>query len=366
MLMTTRSITILGAGPTGLSAALALDARGHTVRILERNDANTTESRAVAVNRRSLLHLATVGACEEILATAEILRHVKFFTNGKLLADLDIPQPASGPPSAVALPQSVTEKILAARLQERGVEIEWETEALEVSQTPGEATVRATRPSGEIIITSDFVLGADGSRSITRKSLGVGFHGHRYEGDWSLFDAELDWPWPGVQLVAHLNDPSGIFLMVTLGDGRHRIIGNSLDLEARASKVIPVGKISWRNEFTLSERCVDSFGAGRIWLAGDAAHIHSPVGGMGMNLGIDDAFDFAETIRTGDFAAYDRRRLNAADAVMKRADRGLRLMTSRNPVVRLIRNAAIRIVSASPFIRRRLARAVFASDAQRP
>ncbi|MGI9387221.1 MAG: FAD-dependent oxidoreductase [Methyloligellaceae bacterium] len=361
--MITRSITILGAGPTGLSAALALKTRGHTVRILERNDANTTESRAVAVNRRSLQHLAKVGADEKILEAAETLYHAKFFHNGKPLTTLDIPQPPTGHPAAVLLPQSTTESILVGHLREKGINIEWETEAIEVSQTADNATVRASGPAGTVEIQSDYILGADGSRSITRKALDVGFSGQQYEGQWSLIDAELKWPWPGIQIAAHFNDPAQVIFMITLGDGRHRVISNVPDLEGAVSQLMTVGEISWRNAFTLSERCVDSFGDGRIWLAGDAAHIHSPVGGMGMNLGIDDAFDFAATLQTGDFAAFNQRRLKAAHAVMARADRGFRLITSRNPVVKFLRNWVIRTIAASPSIRRRLAAAIFGSDA---
>lgn len=360
--MRKRTVTILGAGPTGLSAALALTKAGHAVRILERNPSGTTESRAVGVNRRSLLHLETVGAAAPILAAGEPLRRARFIANGKQIGQLKIPQAETGPPTMVALPQDVTEHILGARLEEVGVPIEWSAEARDVRQTTDCASVLAHGPNGEETIESDFVLGADGARSLTRKSLGCSFDGNAYDGEWSLLDARVEWPWPGVQAVGRFDDPASVLFMVTLGNGRYRFIGNTRNLEPRISAVMPIGEIFWQNDFTLSERRVDRFGEGRVWLAGDAAHVHSPVGGMGMNLGIDDAFDFARTVTTEDFAAYNTRRLAEATTVMVRADRGFRLITSTSPLVKMMRNTLIRCLTSSAFLQRRLAKAIAASD----
>lgn len=353
------SVTIIGAGPTGLSAALALRKHGAEVRIVERNAETVRESRAVGVNRRSLEHLQTVGAAEPILANAAALLRARMFTRGKPLAVIDIPQPTSGPPAMVALPQSTTETLLVQKLREAGVEVQFEAEAVAVSQTADRATATVRGPDGETEITSDFILGADGGRSVTRKSLGIEFTGHRYEEDWALFDAVLDWPWPDTQAAAWVDEPEGLHLIITLGDGRHRIIGTAEHLEDRIRALMPIGEISWRNAFSLSERRVGRYGEGRIWLAGDAAHVHSPVGGMGMNLGIDDAFDFADAVMSGNFAAYEIRRLAAAKRVMETADTGYRLMTARNPFKRGFRNLAIRSVAASGFLRRRLASRIF-------
>lgn len=357
------SVTVLGAGPTGLAAALALRSRGFSVRVLERNDGTVTNSRAVAVNRQSLLHLQTVGATEHILARAEPARRVRFFSDGKPLATFQIPHPREGPPTIVALPQDVTEEILADRLRAAGVEVEWSTEAKSVDQSDGRAAVDADGPEGALRIESDFVLGAEGSHSVTRESLGLEFRGHRYEDEWTLFDAVVDWPWPGVQAAAFAHRSGRVLFMITLGDGRHRAMGTFEDLEARVRELMDVGEISWRNTFSLSERRVASFGRGRVWVAGDAAHIHSPVGGLGMNLGIDDAFDFAATVADGDWRGFERRRLAAARRVMRIADRGYRMVTSRNPAVRTLRDLGIRLVGSSAMVRRRLAAAVFGADA---
>ena len=288
----------------------------------------------------------------------------RMFSAGKPLAIIDIPQPVSGPPSMVALPQSMTENLLVEKLRDTGVSVEFGAEALAVTQTENAAIVTVRTQDGETEITSDFVLGADGGRSVTRESLGVDFKGHGYEEGWALFDAVIDWPWPDTQAAAWVDQPEGLHLVITLGDGRHRVIGTAERLEERVRAQMRIGEISWRNAFSLSERRVDRYGAGRVWLAGDSAHIHSPVGGMGMNLGIDDAFDFADAVMSGDFAGYETRRLAAAERVMSTADTGYRMMTARNPVRRWARNLAIRAFAASGFLRRRLASRIFGVEAR--
>ena len=357
-----KSITIIGAGPTGLSAALALASRGHGVRILERNESSVKESRAVGVNLRSMKHLETVGVADSIRAHAVPLRRVRFFSNGRPLAYFELPL-VDGVPAMLALPQSTTEVLLLERLRKFGVEPEWSTQARRFEQNGHGVEVFAEGPSGKETIRADFVLGADGVRSIVRETLGVAFPGKTYDGQWALFDAEVDWPYDKTDAAVHFFRDGNVMLLIDLGDGRHRIIGNVPNMEDRVRGIMGVGDVSWRNDFTLSERRAEHYGEGRVWLAGDAAHVHSPVGGQGMNLGIDDAFDFAATIDDGlDFAGYETRRIPAAKRAMALADRGVRLVTSPNPVVRLFRNAVIRLVANSRLARRMLATRLAASS----
>ncbi|MBI1385617.1 MAG: FAD-dependent oxidoreductase [Rhizobiales bacterium] len=346
-----KAVTIIGAGPTGLSAALALATRGVTVTVLERNGESVKQSRAVALNRASLEHLATVGASAAILARAARPERVRMYDDGRLLAVVTLPRTRKGQPIIVALPQSSTEAILVERLRELGIAVHWRTMACEIVERDDGVTVVAETPTGLVSFCSDYVLGADGSHSLTRCTLGLSFEGKAYPGDWQLFDAVLDWPWPDCEAAAFFGADGAPMFMITLGDGRHRIIGVGPELEARAAAFVGIGEISWRNDFTLAERRVRSYGRGRLWLAGDAAHVHSPVGGQGMNLGIDDAFDFAESLVAGDFAGYERRRIAKARRVMGFVDFGFGLITARSPSKRAARNTIIRVAAASGALR---------------
>jgi len=317
----------------------------------------TDESRAVGVNRQSLLLLEPSGAAERIRANSYTLQRAKFHDNGKHLTTLNLPQPASGPPAMVLLSQSETERILIDVLSTYGVVPRWGREARSVQQNDKMAT--AVFADGERI-SADYLLGADGSRSFTRNSLGLSFRGETYDEQWSLLDAELDWLFEGVQAAPFLSRDGDVMFVVQIGEGRYRAISNRDDVETALAQYFVVKNVLWKNDFHVSLRCVESFGHERIWIAGDAAHVHSPVGGMGMNLGIEDACDFAATlVGDRDFAAFDQRRMASAQRVLALTDRGYRFASATSPFRRFVRNTAIRTISNIGFLRSIAARRIF-------
>jgi len=152
---------------------------------------------------------------------------------------------------------------------------------------------------------------------------------------------------------AFFRSDGSVLFVVQIGQGRYRAISNREDVEAELARHFIVKQIFWRNDFRVSLRAVASYGDKRIWIAGDAAHVHSPVGGMGMNLGVEDASDFASTLGANkDFAAFENRRLEAAQRVIALTDRGYRFASATSRSRRLIRNTAIRAISNISFIRR--------------
>ena len=328
------------------------------MQILDRASGPTAESRAVGVNRQSLLLLQPSGAAEKIRAEGVTLERAIFHDTNKRIASLTIPQPGDdGPPTMVLLSQSVTEQILLDTLKELGVTSMWNTEVSAVHQDGD--TAAATLTHGETL-TADFILGADGSRSAVRKSLALNFPGEQYEESWSLLDAELDWPFANAQAAPFLDKDGSVLFVIEIGGGRYRAISNRPDVEADVAQRFIIKRVLWMNDFKVSLRGVDRYGENRVWIAGDAAHIHSPVGGMGMNLGIEDACDFAVTLSGNrDFSAYERRRKDAAERVMALSDRGYRFARSTNLFVRFARNTAVRTVAGSGFLRRAAARRLF-------
>lgn len=360
------TVLIAGAGPTGLVAALECRRLGLSPILFERNAGPTDESRAVGVNRQSLQLLAPSGAAERILARGVVVRAARLFDEGRLLGRFRLPEARSGPPALVALPQSETERAMVAALEEAGVCPRWETPVAAFEQDEGGVTVALE--TGERV-RGDYCLAADGSHSLARRMLGLSFPGERYPETWSLLDAELDWPYPEDQAAVFLDRGGGVLFVITLGEGRFRAISNRPDAEARLKTHFDMGAAFWANDFTVSLRAVERYGQGRIWIAGDAAHVHSPAGGQGMNLGIEDACDFAASLAepgfAGDLGAFEARRKRAAARVLRVSDWGYRAASLSHPVGRVVRNFLFRAVAGSDRLRTALARLVFRTDAQR-
>lgn len=336
-------VFISGAGPVGLSAAVALLGRGHRVTIVDRDAGITQESKAVAVNANSLQLLASSGVAQRILAAGEVVRTLRVLHEGSPFTRIKIPGAAKRWPTIVALPQSATEAQLEARLGELGGSVLWSHEVTGVAQDKaGIRAVISDRGTAERReITADYALGADGSRSTTREALGIAFAGRAMPEDWSLADVTCDWPWPE-QACGNFTDHHDMTFMITIGSGRHRLIGNHPDVVATAGKLMTVREVHWANPFNVHLRVAETMGKGRVCLAGDAAHTHSPVGGRGMNLGIADAFAFADAVDSGDLDGYRAARLPAARRVVKWTDRAYRRVTTTSAPALALRNVAVR------------------------
>ncbi|WP_108659353.1 FAD-dependent oxidoreductase [Acuticoccus kandeliae] len=336
-------VFIAGAGPVGLSAAIALIGRGHRVTIADRDPGITDESRAVAVNHNSLTLLAPSGAAQRILETGQRVRRVRIMRDGAVLSRIKVPGQDRRWPTMVALPQSATEGIMAEVLARIGGSVRWNTELKTITQSDrGVSATLADRETGETsAVEADFALGAEGSHSATRTALGIAFEGRVLPNDWSLADITCDWPYEE-DACAVLGERGEINFFITLGNGRFRAIGNHPDVLGVARGMMNVREVHWANPFTVNLRVAAAMGRGRIAIAGDAAHTHSPVGGQGMNLGIADAFSFADAADEGDLAPYFAARPRHARRIVGGTDRAYRLLSSTSPAARLARDTLLR------------------------
>ncbi|MCF3935660.1 FAD-dependent monooxygenase [Acuticoccus sp. M5D2P5] len=336
-------VFIAGAGPVGLSAAIALTARGHRVTIADRAMGVTSESRAVAVNHNSLGLLAPSGVAQAILETGETVRTVRIMKEDALLARLKVPGQDRRWPTMVALPQSETERLMETAFERIGGRVMWGHSLVTVSQTQAgvTATIRADDTGAETVIEADLALGAEGTHSVTREALGLRFEGRQLPTTWSLADITCDWPF-AEQACAVISDEGTINFLITLGNGRFRAIGNHPDVLAVVESMMRIEEVHWSNPFTVQLRVASAMGKGRIAIAGDAAHSHSPVGGQGMNLGIADAYAFADAVDAGDLAPYMAERPGAARRVVARTDRAYRLLSSTSKGARIARDTLLR------------------------
>ncbi len=348
--MSETQVLIAGAGPTGLAAGLFLVRADVRVRIVDEAAQPTATSKALAVNPRTLELLAPTGIAERILSEGQRIDVIRIAHEGRPTATF---RPrwdriAPGRPMTI-LPQARTEALLAEALAAFDTRPEYGLGLTALSQTA--EAVTATLSNGETV-TADLLLGADGAHSETRHALNLGFPGDASDLPWHLMDVEIK--------NAPLDEArvdfqhAGPLITLPFSGGVFRIIGFGEDLLPRLPADWKVGRILWRSDFRVSHRMAPTMAVGRVALAGDAAHIHSPIGGRGMNLGIEDAWVFAvcavDALKgdLGRIADYARVR-HAVDEAWVKTSRGLTgLVAGQSPGVRLLKRIAPPIAASLP------------------
>jgi 2-polyprenyl-6-methoxyphenol hydroxylase-like FAD-dependent oxidoreductase len=362
-------VLVVGAGPTGLMLANVLAEGGVDVRVIDVRPGPVGESRAAIVHVRTLEAWQQLGVAGTAIARGIPVREVAVHAAGRLLMRFPLALATSRPEAgsfahALALPQSETERILGAALAGR---IGWGTRLVGLEQRPDGVTAAVRDAAGaRAEIPARFVVGADGSRSQVRETAGIGVRGGSYAPTAFLADVALDPPPPAG--VVHLNLAKGGFVgILALGPGRYRLFGalspayaarfdtavghriDPTDLQRWFDEYLGVpariGDVGWTSTYTIRHRLADRFRAGRVFLAGDAAHVHAPAGGQGMNLGIGDAVNLgwklAATVRGYARSAlldtYGTERRAVAETVLRNSDRGFEVEASDNRFLDLFR-----------------------------
>ncbi len=312
--MTAPQVLIAGAGPTGLAAALFLTRAGVVVRIIDPLVRPITTSKALGVNPRTLALLEDTGVTAAIEAEAQAMRALCIHRRGRRLATLTIDWAAMGAEHhMVILPQARTEALLSKALADLGVRIERGLGVDSLSQRP-ETVIVGLSDGSEV--AAPVLFAADGAHSPIRHALGLDFPGDGWDEPWHLLDVDLDGP-PSDQGWIDLR-PWGPFVCLPFSDRTFRLIGPGPNLLDQLPDGWTVGKVHWTSDFRISHRMTPRMTVGRVCLGGDAAHIHSPIGARGMNLGIEDAFVFAACAT--DFLNGDPGRLEDYDRLRQAVD----------------------------------------------
>ena len=281
-------------------------------------------------------------------------------------------------PYTLMLPQDITEQVLGAELTARGGAVHRRHTLRDLRTGENGVTVTVADPGGaEHCIAARYVAGCDGMHSVVRERIGVGFTGDRYEQSFVLADVRMTTPQPRTEVRLYFS-PEGLVVVAPLPQDRYRIVATLDDaperpgvadvqrlLDARGPAGAParVSEVVWSSRFRVHHRIADAFRRGPVFLAGDAAHVHSPAGGQGMNTGIQDAVmlgGLLSEVLTGRAGAerldtYEATRRPVAAGVVALTHRMTRAATARNPLVRTVRNTAMTVAGKFPPVRRALA-----------
>ena len=375
------NVLIAGAGPVGLTMANELARYGIAVRIVDKNAERTDKSKALVLWSRTLELFDHGGYVEPFLA-AGMQAHGAQMSNGKdVIARISLDDIESVYPYALMIPQSDTERVLEERLEKQGVKVE-RTVALESFKDLGngvEAVLRKANGESETL-TADWLIGCDGAHSTVRHGLGFTFDGTTQPSDWYLADGHVSGLEPQDRLHIFWHK-DGILAFFPITEGRWRVIADlgpaqgdahcpdptlqevQALITLRGTDGIVIKDAYWLAAFRINERKVSQYGRGRAFLAGDAAHIHSPAGGQGMNTGMQDAFNLAWKLslviggvcKPTLLDSYSVERSAVGDMVLRNASRLTDAAIVRNPIIQGLRNTVVKFALGFPQLGHRVA-----------
>jgi 2-polyprenyl-6-methoxyphenol hydroxylase-like FAD-dependent oxidoreductase len=393
-------VLIIGAGPSGLTLANVLAREGVSFAILDKKNMPAKQSRAAIVHVRTLELLHKLGLAEPLIAQGLKIRDVNVYAKGREVASFALVGKEAATltpfPFAISIEQYKTEELLAEGLRRAGGDITWQTElvALEKGDSGYQAVIRHAN-GHKNTVAAQWIVAADGASSLCRQALGLDFEGKTYELTGFLADVSIDpatKPEPG---AIHLNLARGGFVgMLGLSNGLYRLFGavppefsnqnqdSNISHEAYAS--VPLETIQhwfdtyfslkakltgaeWSSLFRIHSRLASHFQQDNVFLIGDAAHIHSPAGGQGMNLGIGDACNLGwklAAVVQGNaseqlLSSYEEERHAIAKTVLHNTDRGFMLEATKNPVADWVKTHIVPSVLGPVMHRRAVQRTIF-------
>jgi 2-polyprenyl-6-methoxyphenol hydroxylase-like FAD-dependent oxidoreductase len=362
--MQNSDVLIVGAGPTGLILALWLAKFGVKVRLIDKTAQPGTTSRALAVQARTLELYRQLDLAEEILTRAHKVSAINLWVQGKPAAQVgfqNIGSDLTRFPFLLIFPQDAHERLLIARLQHWGVSVERQTELLGFVDDGHSITARLRHTDGVIeSCEARFIAGCDGAHSTVREAIGAGFPGGTYRQLFYVADVVADGPAIDGNLNVDLDEADFLGVFPLAKAERVRLIGTVRDERAdhpenlhfedvskRAieSLKVSIRQVNWFSTYRVHHRVTEHFRIGSAFLLGDAAHIHSPAGGQGMNTGIGDAINLAwklATVLAGRgpellLDSYESERIGFARRLVATTDQVFTFATADGPIAEILR-----------------------------
>ena len=345
---------IVGAGPTGLSLACQFVRHGVGFLVVEKNAGVTPYSKAIGVHARTLEIYEQMGLAREAVERGTVAGKIRLLSGGEVRGEFDLSDVGEGLspfPFVLMLEQSKNERLLYHYLENHGGDVLWNTTLESFAQAGAGVTAQLKNADGAALtVEAKYLVGCDGAKSPVRHALGLPFEGSTFERTFYVADAQVDWGFPHDGLAVSLSKETFVVFFPLKGEKRYRVVGVFPEefakeegevlyeeIEARikseAELELDLHDVEWFSTYKVHTRHVRSFSDGRCFLAGDAAHIHSPAGAQGMNTGIQDAYNLAWKMalvlkgRAGErlLDTYDEERLENAKNLLRTTDRMFQL-----------------------------------------
>jgi 2-polyprenyl-6-methoxyphenol hydroxylase-like FAD-dependent oxidoreductase len=368
--MTKIDVLIVGAGPTGLVLALWLAKLGVKVRLIDKTAGPGTTSRALAVQARTLELYQQLDLAETVVARGHKVPAVNLWVKVASAARVSFENIGSRLtpfPFLQIFPQDQHERLLIERLEAHGVEIERCTELISFAEKEDRVVARLRGPDGQYDSEASYIAGCDGARSIVRETIGTGFPGGTYRQIFYVADVMASGPALNGELHIDLDEADFLGVFPLAAAGQARLIGTVRDERAdRADTLtfkdvsdrainhlkVQVAQVNWFSTYRVHHRVTEHFRKGRAFLLGDAAHIHSPAGGQGMNTGIGDAINLAWKLaatlagRAPDslLDSYEAERIGFARRLVATTDRAFSFVTSDGRIADFVRTRVAPVV----------------------
>jgi len=368
-------VLIVGAGPTGLALAISLAQAGVDHVLIDKLEAGLNTSRAAVVHAHTMEALDSLGVAQRMAAAGKTIKRFSIRDRDRALVQLTFDKLPSAFSYLLMIPQDVTERILAARLAELGSTLHRGVSATSIEHNRDGARVWLQDGQGQRAIDAKYVVGADGMHSLVRETAGIPFDGGQYEHSFVLADVGMEWAHGRDEVMLYFS-PAGPVVVAPLPNGNFRIVAVMEDapenpqaqhiqaiLDASGpTDGVRITGVTWSSRFRIHHRLARRYREGRLIVMGDAAHVHSPAGGQGMNCGLVDATVLGRLLadvsagRRPDRALniYEKLRRPAAAQVLKLAGDLTEMAMKRAPASRVVRNARLSVLNHAPPLKRKM------------
>ena len=371
-------VIIVGAGPTGLALACQLIRYGIDFVIFDKKETTTPFSKAIGVQARTLEIYEQIGLADKLIEQGAIAKKARMIVGGEMRGEANFTEFGKGMsayPFVLIVEQGKHEKLLDDFIKANGKDVVWQTELESFTHDEAGVTANIKIANGETkTIEAKFLAACDGAKSHVRHSLGLTFEGSTFERMFYVADVAIDWKFDHDALMVFLMKHNLLAFFPMVGENCWRIVGTfpeefakdegevlyeeiEAQIKQDAQLELDITNVNWFSTYKVHTRRVNKFSVGRCFLAGDAAHIHTPAGAQGMNTGIQDGYNLAwklaAVLRGRSSLAlletYNEERLPNAENLLKTTDRFFNLVASPEPILSYLRTHVFPYIAGVAF-----------------